>query len=55
MTVIPRCSFGVGRLRIYTNIFTCLGNGSWFFKNDIWSGNILFSFRIDRKTAEDKV
>ena len=32
--------------------------GKWFlvfFKNDIWSDNIFFSFRIDRKIAEDKV
>ena len=54
MTVIPR-SFAVGRLKYYRNIFKCLGNGYLvFFKNDIWSGNVFFPFRIDRKIVEDK-
>ena len=55
MTVIPR-SFAVGRLKFDWNIFRCLGNGYLvFFKNAIWSENIFFPFRIDRKIAEDKV
>ena len=55
MTVIPR-SFAVGHLKFYRNIFKCLGNGYLvFFKNDIWSWNIFFPFRIDRKITEDKV
>ena len=55
VTVIPR-SFAVGRLKYYRIIFKCLGNGYLvFFKNDIWSWNIFFPFRIDRKIVEDKV
>ena len=55
MIVVPR-SFAVGRLKCYRNIFKCLENGYLvFFFNDIWSGNIFFLFRIDRKIVEDKV
>ena len=56
MTVIQRSFAVVGRLKFYRNIFKCLGNGYLvFFKNDIWSENVFFPFRIDRKIAEDKV
>ena len=56
MTVIPR-SFAVGRSKYYRNIFKCLVNHGYivFSKNDIWSGNIIWPFRIDRKIVEDKV
>ena len=42
MTVVPR-SFAVGRLRAYRNIFTCLGNGSWYFLRTAF-GTGIFSF-----------